>query len=101
MLKDWRAEMVTHNVLNKSYLLAAAERLQRTSSFVLALCPHLSSQKASVTRTFMFFLIISFIIVMTLVRDSPGPLWHYLGPCRTLHALLLVETTLTMGSEFL
>lgn len=51
-------------------------------------------------QTLMFHLIVSFIVVMTLVRDSPGPLWHYLGPCRTLHALLLIETALTMGSEF-
>lgn len=51
-------------------------------------------------QTLMFHLIVSFIVVMTLMRDSPGPLWHYLGPCRTLHALLLVETALTMGSEF-
>lgn len=90
MLKDWRAEMVTHNVLIQ-VLLVGSSRAASEDIQLCVRCLHLSSQKASVTRTFMFFLIISFIIVMTLVRDSPGPLWHYLGPCRTLHALLLVE----------
>ena len=38
--------------------------------------------------------------MIAVVKDSPGILWHHIGPSRTLNALLLVETALTVRSEY-
>lgn len=78
-------------------MLAAAEWLQGTFSAALGFCIKFSE---GFHDSYSPGLIISFINMMALVRNSPGILWHHLGPSRTLHALKIVETALTVGSEF-
>lgn len=87
--------MVTQDVLIQGLLVGSS----RAASGDIRRCVrYLSAFKFSegFHDSYSNGLINFFINMMALVRDSPEILWHHLGPSRTLHALLLIETALTV-----